>query len=137
VREVRAVEDIPARALVDEVLSTQHLIMADHTTRHWPEELYLPGRVIDRDNRENWMKAGAPDTNRRAIAEVERRLAAYEPVDTEPRLVEELQRIIRAGLVSQTDLPAVAPPALDGGPARAAASPDVPRGRRPNPRRGR
>ena len=63
---------------------SQHLIMADHTTRHWPEVLYLPGRVIDRDNRENWTKAGAPDTNRRAIAEVERRLAAYQPVETDP-----------------------------------------------------
>jgi trimethylamine--corrinoid protein Co-methyltransferase len=135
VREVRAVEDIPARALVDEVLTSQHLIMADHTTRHWPEELYLPSRVVDRDNRENWTKAGAPDTNRRAVAEVERRLAAYQPVDTDPRLDAELQRIIRAGLVSQTELPAVPPPALDGGPA--AASADAPRGRRPNPRRGR
>jgi trimethylamine---corrinoid protein Co-methyltransferase len=135
VREVRAVEDIPARALVDEVLTSQHLIMADHTTRHWPEELYLPSRVVDRDNRENWTKAGAPDTNRRAIAEVERRLAAYQPVDTDPRLDAELQRIIRAGLVSQTELPSVPPPALDGGPATASA--DAPRGRRPNPRRGR
>jgi len=138
VREVRPVEDIPARALVDEVLTAQHLIMADHTTRHWPEELYLPSRVIDRDNRENWTKAGAPDTNRRAIAEVERRLAAYEPVETDPLLDAELQRIIRSGLVSQTDLPSVAPPASDGGRAGAgAASGDAPRGRRPNPRRGR
>jgi trimethylamine--corrinoid protein Co-methyltransferase len=136
VREVRVVDDIPARALVDEVLTAQHLIMADHTTRHWPDELYLPSRVIDRDNRENWTKAGAPDTNRRAIAEVERRLAAYEPVDTDPRLDEELQRIIRAGLDAQTELPAVQPAALDGGPTDAGAG-DPPRGRRPNPRRGR
>src|SRR4029078_5053705 len=60
VREVRTIEDMPTRALVDEVLPSQHLIMADHPTRHWPEELYLPSRVIDRDNRENWIKAGAP-----------------------------------------------------------------------------
>ncbi len=135
VREVRAVEDIPARDLVDEVLTSQHLIMADHTTRHWPDVLYLPSRVIDRDNRENWTKAGAPDTNRRAIAEVERRLAAYEPVETDPVLDAELQRIIRSGLESQAELPFVPPPAADGGVA--AATPDAPRGRRPNPRRGR
>ena len=137
VREVRSVEDIPSRSLVDELLANQHLIMADHTTKHWPAELYLPGRVIDRDNRENWTKAGAPDTNRRAIAEVERRLAAYQPIETDAQLDLELQRIIRAGLVAQTDLPFVPPPLADGGAAAAAASGEAPRGRRPNPRRGR
>jgi trimethylamine--corrinoid protein Co-methyltransferase len=139
VRELRPHDDLPSRALVDEVLTNQHLIMADHTTKHWPEQLYLPGRVIDRDNRENWTKAGAPDTNRRAIAEVERRLAAYEPVETDPLAVAELERIIRSGMESQTELPFVPPPALDGGAAagRLDASGEAPRGRRHNPRRGR
>src|SRR5215218_6301443 len=136
VREVRAVEDLPARALVDEVLSNQHLIMADHTTRHWPSELYLPSRVIDRENRENWTKAGAPDTNRRAIAEVERRLAIYQPVETDRTADLELQRIIRSGMESQIDLPFVPPPP-DGSTAVAAAAADAPRARRANPRRGR
>ena len=137
VREVRPLDDLPARALVDEVIANQHLIMADHTSRYWPEVLHLPSRVFDRDNRENWTKAGAPDTNKRAIAEVERRLAAYEPVETDPVADLELQRIIRSGMESQTDLPFVPPPLLDGGAAAAAASGDAPRGRRPNPRRGR
>ncbi|HTK46317.1 MAG TPA: trimethylamine methyltransferase family protein [Patescibacteria group bacterium] len=137
VREVRSVDDIPARALVDELLANQHLITADHTSRNWPQELYLPGRVIDRDNRENWAKAGAPDTNRRAVAEVERRLAAYQPVETDPLAVQELQRVIRAGLVSQTELPSVPPPLLGDTEAAMTASRDAPRGRRPNPRRGR
>jgi trimethylamine:corrinoid methyltransferase-like protein len=118
------------------VLTSQHLIMADHTTRHWPDELYLPGRVIDRDNRENWTKAGAPDTNRRAVAEVERRLAAYQPVETDPLAELELQRIIKAGLVSQTELPFVPPPPPPGEAAAVGAG-EAPRGRRPNPRRGR
>src|SRR5512141_366460 len=77
VRDVEPADDLPTRELVDQVLSEQHLIMAEHTTRHWPSELYLPGRVFDRDNRENWTKAGALDANRRATDEVERRLAAY------------------------------------------------------------
>jgi trimethylamine:corrinoid methyltransferase-like protein len=119
------------------VLADQHLIMADHTTAHWPSELYLPGRVFDRDNRENWTKAGALDADRRATAEVDRRLAAYQPVETDPLAVAELERIIRSGLESQTELPYV-PPAPDGSlaaAAAAAASADAPRGRRPNPRR--
>jgi trimethylamine--corrinoid protein Co-methyltransferase len=136
-RDVRVKDDLPTRSLVDTVLADQHLIMAEHTTAHWPEELYLPGRVIDRDNRENWTKAGGLDADRRAIAEVDRRLADYEPVETDPGIVAELERIIRSGLESQTELPHVPAP-RDG---RAAGPPasglDAPRGRRPNPRRGR
>jgi trimethylamine--corrinoid protein Co-methyltransferase len=137
VRDVRNQEDIPARGLVDELLATQHLITSEHTSRHWPEELYLPGRVFDRDNRENWTKAGAPDTNRRAIAEVERRLAAYQPIETDPLAEQELARIIKAGLVSQAELPYIPPAPSGNGAAAMAAAGDAPRGRRPNPRRGR
>jgi trimethylamine--corrinoid protein Co-methyltransferase len=140
-RDVRVVEDLPTRALVDEVLANQHLIMAEHTTAHWPEELYLPSRMYDRDNRENWAKAGSMDADRRAHAEVDRRLAAYEPPDTDPLVVEELARIIKTGLVEQTELPFVPPPMTDGGRAAAAAAGgsdgDAPRARRANPRRGR
>ncbi|HXG25308.1 MAG TPA: trimethylamine methyltransferase family protein [Candidatus Binatia bacterium] len=136
VRDVRSVEDLPARALVSEVLTTQHLIMADHTTKHWPSELYLPGRVIDRDNRENWTKAGSPDTYRRAVAEVERRLAAYKPVETDPLAVAELERIIRTGLVEQSELPFVPPPPAPDAVATPVPG-EAPRARRSNPRRGR
>jgi trimethylamine--corrinoid protein Co-methyltransferase len=136
VREVAPVEDLPARALVDQVLAEQHLIMAEHTTRHWPSELYLPGRVFDRDNRENWTKAGALDANRRATAEVERRLASYAPVETDPVAVAELERLIRAGLVAQEALPVVPPPP-DATSARAAAAAHAGPARRANPRRGR
>jgi trimethylamine--corrinoid protein Co-methyltransferase len=136
VREVEPVEDLPTRALVDEVLSQQHLIMAEHTTRHWPEELYLPGRVFDRDNRENWAKAGAHDANRRAIAEVERRLASYQAIETDPAVEAEMDRIIRSGLTSQTDLPVIPPPP-DADLARAAAVSAGGPARRHNPRRGR
>ncbi|HYL40143.1 MAG TPA: trimethylamine methyltransferase family protein, partial [Candidatus Binatus sp.] len=120
VRDVRPADDLPARALVDQLLADQHLIMADHTTRHWPEELYLPGRLWDRDNRENWTRAGALDANRRAIAEVDRRLAAYVPVETDPAIEAELRRIIRSGLVSQVELPDV-PPAPGPRPSGAGA----------------
>jgi len=137
VRNVRNLDDIPARALVDELLATQHLITSEHTSRYWPEELYLPGRVFDRDNRENWTKAGAPDTYRRAVAEVERRLAAYQPIDTDPLAEQELARIIKAGLVSQTELPSIPPAPARADAAAFAATGDAPRGRRANPRRGR
>jgi trimethylamine--corrinoid protein Co-methyltransferase len=137
-REVAVHDDLPTRALVDEVLSQQHLIMAEHTTQHWPTELYLPGRVFDRDNRENWTKAGALDADRRAVAEVERRLAAYAPIETDPVAERELQRIIKSGLVSQTELPFIPPPPAGGGAASTdVTAGDAPRARRANPRRGR
>jgi trimethylamine--corrinoid protein Co-methyltransferase len=137
-REVAIHDDLPTRALVDEVLSQQHLIMAEHTTQHWPTELYLPGRVFDRDNRENWTKAGALDADRRAVAEVERRLAAYAPIETDPVAERELQRIIKSGLVSQTELPFIPPPPAGGGAASTdVTAGDAPRARRANPRRGR
>ncbi|MBI2777783.1 MAG: trimethylamine methyltransferase family protein [Chloroflexi bacterium] len=112
VREVRPVDDLPVDGIVAQLLADQHLIMAEHTSAHWPTELYLPSRVWERDNRENWEKSGAADTNARCIAEVDRRLAAYQPVDTDPVAVAELERIIRSGLRDQVELPYV-PPAPD------------------------
>ena len=43
----------------------------------------------------------------RASDEVERRLAAYEPLDTDPLAVAEMERIISAGLSAPAPLPAV------------------------------
>jgi trimethylamine--corrinoid protein Co-methyltransferase len=139
VREIRVAEDLPVSALIDQLMADQHLIMADHTMAHWPTELYLPSPIVDRDNRENWLKAGGKDTYQRALDEVERRLAAYRPVETDPAIDAELQRIIRSGLESQTELPYL-PPALEPSEealAAVAAGDGVGAGRarRVNPRR--
>ena len=121
--------------------------MADHTTKHWPSQLYLPSVVVDRDNREGWLRAGGKDTYERAQAETDRRLAAYQRVETDPRIVAELELIIRAGLRDQTELPdvpaapaAAARSAAAGGAGAAGSSGGVRRtadGRRRNPRRER
>jgi trimethylamine--corrinoid protein Co-methyltransferase len=107
VRDVSPRDDLPVDELVTQLLADQHLIMAEHTTTNWPSAMHLPGRAWDRDNRESWMKAGAPDATARCTAEVERRLAAYEPVETDRRLVEELDRIILGGCREQAVLPFV------------------------------
>ncbi len=88
-------------------MADQHLIMADHTMAHWPSELYLTGPVIDRENREAWIKRGGKELYGRACDEVERRLAAYRPIETDPAIDEAMRAIIRAGLVDQTELPRV------------------------------
>ena len=122
--------DLPATELLEQLMVDQHLIMAPHTLEHWPSELYLPQPVVERDNRENWLKAGGKDAYARAVDETERRLARYRPVDTDPAAVAELERIIRSGLTSQTELPFV--------PAPSQPAADEPAGgvRRRNLRRG-
>jgi trimethylamine--corrinoid protein Co-methyltransferase len=131
VREVRPLGDLPTTDLVRQLLADQHLIMAPHTLQHWPTELYLPAPVVERDNRENWTKAGAHDAAWRATDEVDRRLAAYRPIETDPRIVAELERIIRVGLREQPTLPEL-PPATEPTIAEVATA-----GRRHNPRRER
>jgi len=117
VRSARELDDLPVNELIDQLMADQHLIMAPHTLSHWPEELLLPSTLIDRDNREAWTKAGAKEIDERATVEVERRLAAYRQLQTDPAIDAELQRILRAGLVDQTELPLVPPaPEPVGGP---------------------
>ena len=114
VREIKPLDDLPAIDLAREVMAENHLITAEHTMAHWPQELYLPSPVTDRDNRENWDKAGGKTLEQRAIDEVERRLAAYEPPETDPLLVAEMERIITAGLSAAGPLPAVPAPRRHG-----------------------
>ena len=66
VRDVKPVDDLPVAELIDQLMADQHLIMAPHTMAHWPEELYLPSAIVDRDNREAWTRQGAKDTYQRA-----------------------------------------------------------------------
>ena len=46
VREAKPVDDLPTLDLVRGLLDEQHMITAEHTMKHWPQELYLPGRVV-------------------------------------------------------------------------------------------
>jgi trimethylamine--corrinoid protein Co-methyltransferase len=132
VREVQPADDLPVSALIDQLMADQHLIMAEHTMAHWPSELYLPSTIVDRDNREAWLRLGGKDTYQRACDEVERRLAAYRQPATDPAIDAELRSIIRAGLTDQTTLPEI-PPA----PEPAAVVPSGAAARRQNPRRHR
>ncbi len=110
VRELKVLDDLPAMDLVRHLREHDHLITAPHTLAHWPQELYLTGPVIDRENRETWLKQGSKDLYTRACEEVERRLAAYQAFETDPAIDTELRRIIVSGLVEQTELPVLPPP---------------------------
>ncbi|MCB9136509.1 MAG: trimethylamine methyltransferase family protein [Anaerolineales bacterium] len=105
IREQKPSEDFPTIDLARELLAGDHLLTAPHTIQNWQNELYLPGMVYDRLNRDTWFKAGAWTLERRAIDEVETRLAAYDPLETDPRAVAELQRIIQSGMTVEAPLP--------------------------------
>jgi len=107
VRESEPMEDLPTKDLVRELLEEDHLITAEHTLKHWREELFLPDGVTDRDSRENWDEKGARSLYDRACESVEQRLAQYQPVETDPAADAEMRRLMAAGLKQQTDFPEV------------------------------
>jgi trimethylamine--corrinoid protein Co-methyltransferase len=109
VREIAPRDDLPVGDLVTHLLDEAHLIMADHTTKHWPSELWLTGPTIDRENLETWQMHGSKDLAQRAREEVDTRLAAYQPPETDPAIVDELYRIVRAGMVEGRELPVLPP----------------------------
>ncbi len=113
-RPIEPKEDLPVGELVTHLLDHAHLIMAEHTTRWWPSELWLTGPTIDRDNEETWARKGGKDLLARATEEVDRRLAAYRGPETDPALAAELLGIVRAD-VDGLDLPAI-PPLPEGEP---------------------
>ena len=90
--------DLPTLDLVRELLAEQHMLTADHTNRHWPEHFYLPGPVVERMTREDWVKGGGQSLAQRAQAEVQRRLAAYTPLQTDPHLETEMRRLVQTAL---------------------------------------
>jgi len=107
IREFKPVEDLPTIDLVRQLLEEKHMLTADHTQKYWKDELYFPGPVIDRTSRDNWLKAGGPTLPQRVRAEVDKRLAAYQPIVTDPRAEAEMRRMIRDGLYSAEPLPNV------------------------------
>ncbi len=107
VRDFQPLDDLPTVDLVRRLLQDQHLLVAEHTLKYWPQECYRPGPAFDRLNRDNWDKSGRPTLHRRTLAEVERLLSAYTPVETDAVLETELRRLVESGLTAGGTLPKV------------------------------
>ena len=130
VDEMRVIDDLPIDHLVDELLREQHLITAEHTLNHWPQQLYLPHHVVDRTNRESWKRNGQPTLEQRTTRAVDEYLAKYQPIETDAAIDREMRRLIREGLQNrERPLPTVHPHI----PPKIAASSN---GRRSRRRRG-
>lgn len=120
-RDYAVMGDLPTVDLVRELLREKHLLTAGHTLNYWPKELYLPGPVFDRINRETWLQEGGRTLEERVKAEVERRLATYVSPETDPRIEAEMLAIIRSGMTEGEALPGTLPPVA--APAVSAAGP--------------
>ncbi|HEX7061300.1 MAG TPA: trimethylamine methyltransferase family protein [Woeseiaceae bacterium] len=119
VRPIEVLNDLPIDDIVTDLRRDDHLITSPHTLKHWPNELYLTDRVIDRENREAWQKQGSKDLVTRATEEVERRLAAYRPIATDPAIDRAMRELILAGMHEQQSLPELPPAAEPAAPAAA------------------
>ena len=110
VREIEILDDLPTQHLVDQLRAEDHLITSPHTLEHWPKELYLTGQVVDRLNRETWQEGGSMELWDRACAEVETRLAKYQPIETDATVDAAMRQLVIDGLVDQEALPELPPP---------------------------
>jgi trimethylamine:corrinoid methyltransferase-like protein len=108
--EVRG--DLPATELMDELVRDKHLLTSEHTLARWPEELYLPGPMVDRTNWDQWEAQGSRHWRQRALEVVDETLAAYE----EEPLPPSLHRTIQDLLVRTCKEDVAALPALEGAP---------------------
>jgi trimethylamine--corrinoid protein Co-methyltransferase len=105
VRELKPLDDLPTADLVEQLMRDDHLITAPHTLEHWPNELYLTDPVIDRANRETWEEGGSMQLYERACDQVEKRLANYTPIETEPAIDAAMRKLVQDGLEEQEQLP--------------------------------
>jgi trimethylamine--corrinoid protein Co-methyltransferase len=94
IRPVEVRGDLPAADLIAELVREHHLLTAEHTLEHWPEELYLPGPALDRTNWDQWAEQGSHDWRARANAIIDELLAGYEVEPLEQRVHEEIRRLI-------------------------------------------
>lgn len=108
-RPVAPLEDLPTKELVMAQLADEHMLTAEHTLTHWPEQLYLPSKVWDRKNEDSWAKAGSKTLLQRATEEVEERLSKYQPINTPTEANAEMRRIITSGMTQKQPLPEIPP----------------------------
>jgi trimethylamine---corrinoid protein Co-methyltransferase len=93
IRPVEVRDDLPTQPLIDELVASKHLMMSEHTLEHWPEELYLPGIMIDRSNWDQWKMDGEKTFRDRAAEVISESLSNYDLEPLDPRLHSEIQNL--------------------------------------------
>jgi len=93
VRPLEIEDDLPAGPLLGELLEENHLLTAEHTLEHWPEELYIPGPMIDRTNWDQWELQGSKDHRQRAKEVIEEALEDHDVPPVDDAIDTEIRRI--------------------------------------------
>ena len=107
-RPVGVRDDLPVGPLIDELLEEGHLLTAEHTLEHWPEELYLPSAMIDRTNWDQWEREGRKEHRDRASEAIDECLGKYDTPPLDPALDAEARALFTSGCEEQgAVLPAI------------------------------
>jgi trimethylamine--corrinoid protein Co-methyltransferase len=95
VRPVEVRDDLPASELIGELVREKHLLTSEHTLQYWPDELYLPGPMVDRTNWDQWESQGSKDWRKRANEVIDETLAGYELEPLDRKLHKEIQDLFK------------------------------------------
>jgi len=93
IEPVEIKDDLPTQPLIDELVREKHLMMSEHTLGHWPEELYIPGPMVDRTNWDQWEEQGSKKFKERAREVIEECLEDYDVEPVDPKLHAEIRRL--------------------------------------------
>ncbi len=96
VRPVEVKDDLPTGPLLEELLREKHMLTSEHTLAHWPEELYIPGPMVDRTNWDQWEQQGSRDAAERAADLIEETLDEYDVPALDRDVQEELEGFLRS-----------------------------------------
>ena len=106
-RPVEVKDDLPTDSLIQELLEENHLLTAEHTLEHWPEELYLPGPMVDRTNWDQWEMQGSKDWRHRAAETIDEILDDYDVEPLDAAIHHEIREIfVKTCNVENVELPA-------------------------------
>ncbi|MDP7529913.1 MAG: trimethylamine methyltransferase family protein, partial [Candidatus Marinimicrobia bacterium] len=106
-RDIKIKDDLPIKPFIDEVLEEQQICTMEHTLKHWPKELYLPGAMVDRTSWEQWEQFGSKTWQNRAREEIQNLLDQYSESLIEDNLDKELRTIMSQGIANSESLPSI------------------------------
>jgi len=93
-RPVEVKDDLPTGPLMEELLSENHLLTAEHTLERWPTELYMPGTMVDRTNWDQWEMQGEMNLRERALEKIDQLLDDYEEEPLDDALHAEMRDLL-------------------------------------------
>ena len=88
-------DDPIALPLLETLLDKKHLLTHPHTLQWLTEEHYLPSKVIDRENHEDWRQRGKHSIGQRATARAKELLKRYPGRTLATEIEAELLNIIK------------------------------------------